>query len=279
MRHTGRDPARCGPGTVAFYDVGSSGLLYAAIVAAWAAVLVPRWIRRNEEIERAREEDTSKGVRVLDRRQRQVRAHSGLTADRDPPAPQPSTTERAESVQGQPRAEIRPVGGTAVGAAARRRRVLTLLLVAVGGTAVGAAGGTFPAGLVAVPVLLLLLFFLLARRAAVLQARRRRVAARREALRRRALAAQQEAESSKRVAVLDEPAPEAPRDPNAWDPVPVPPPTYLTKPKAEPRVVRKIDLSSPGAWTSGRLNPVSAVAPPQPKAGPDVPDRRRAVGD
>lgn len=285
VRHTGRDPGCRGSGTVAFYDVGSSGLLYAAIVAAWAAVLVPRWIRRNEEIERAREEDTSRGVRVLERQQRHVRAHSGLTADsvrtgltagRAAQSDRRPNAEQAD-VWSEPHAERRPI---AAGAAARRRRVFALLLVAVGGAGSGAAAGLVPGGLVAVPALLLLVFLVLARRAAVQDARRRRAAARQEALQRRELAAQQQAEPSRRVAVLDEPPPAAPSDPHAWEPVPVPPPTYLTKPKAEPRVVRKIDLSSPGAWTSGRLNPDGAVVPPpQQPVRSDVPERRRAVGD
>lgn len=277
MRHTDRDTARGGFGTVAFYDVGSSGLLYAAIVAAWAAVLVPRWIRRNEEIERAREEDASKGVRVLDREQRQVRAHAGLVSDRPRAESRPSAPTQSEQAEDATATEHRP----AANAATRRRRVLVLLLVAVGGTAGGAGAGLYQPGVVAVPASLLLVFLVLARRAAVTEARRRRAASRREALRRRALAAQEEqARPTKRVAVLDEPAPPALSDPHAWQPVPVPRPTYLSKPKAEPRVVRKIDLSSPGAWTSGRLNADSTVEPPPPPAArSDVPERRRAVGD
>ncbi|NIR38377.1 MAG: hypothetical protein GWN07_21145, partial [Actinobacteria bacterium] len=93
--------------------MGSSGLLYAAIVAAWAAVLVPRWIRRNEEIDRAREEDTSRGVRVLDRQQRHVRAHSGLSADRDPPARRPPTAEGTDATAIEHPAGPPPVGRSA----------------------------------------------------------------------------------------------------------------------------------------------------------------------
>ena len=43
-----------------------------------------------------------------------------------------------------------------------------------------------------------------------------------------------------------------PVDPDAWAPVPVPLPTYVTAPKAVRRT-RVIDLTTPGAWTSGRL--------------------------
>ena len=43
----------------------------------------------------------------------------------------------------------------------------------------------------------------------------------------------------------------------AWEPVPVPLPTYVTAPKA-PRSVRVIDLTKPGLWTSGHLDPEEA---------------------
>src|SRR5918996_393269 len=47
-RHTVSGPPRAAPRPVASGAVGYSGVIYAAIVAAWAAVLVPRWGRRNE---------------------------------------------------------------------------------------------------------------------------------------------------------------------------------------------------------------------------------------
>ena len=43
----------------------------------------------------------------------------------------------------------------------------------------------------------------------------------------------------------------------AWEPVPVPLPTYVTAPKA-PRSVRVIDLTKPGLWTSGHIEPEEA---------------------
>jgi hypothetical protein len=35
--------------------MSSSGLMYAAIVAAWAVYLVPVWLRREDELNRARQ--------------------------------------------------------------------------------------------------------------------------------------------------------------------------------------------------------------------------------
>lgn len=69
----------------------------------------------------------------------------------------------------------------------------------------------------------------------------------------------------------------------AWDPVPVPSPTYVTAPRA-PRAIRSIDLTTDGAWTSGRLvadakaAAAAAVTPPSEREE-DHAEARRAVGD
>lgn len=275
-----------------------SGLIYAAIVACWAAVLVPRWIRRNEEVEHAREEDAARGVRVLERRQAHYRygsghaalsfsgaglAPDGISSPDDDSSDDPEFEADAGDV---PEFDVPSFGV----AARRRRRVLMLLVLALAVVSLGAGAGRLPTFSIAVPAVLLAAFLLLARRAAVVEARRRagmrRIVARRRAeAQARAEEAQEAAAaavtaSGKRIAVLDAPEPAEPADPNAWEPVPVPLPTYLTKAKAEPPVVRKIDLSSPGAWTSGRLNPASSIAmpPPRPAEDDDLPEQRRAVG-
>ncbi|HSI93485.1 MAG TPA: hypothetical protein VK925_08280 [Jiangellaceae bacterium] len=277
--------------------MGYSGLIYAAIVACWAAFLVPRWIRRNEEVERAREEDAARGVRVLERDQRAAgSSHSGFRFEHPvgervgaaltngPPvkarAPAGPAPEPADEV---PAAEIVQTSEFSV-AARRRRRVLTVLVLVLAGVTAAVLGGVLPAPAVLAPLLLLAGFLVLARRAAIAEARCR-ARLRRLARRRTELAAHPAADKSRPgVAVLDEPAPAEPVDPNAWQPVPVPLPTYLTKAKAEPPLVRKIDLSSPGAWTSGRLNPASSIALPQrppqrPAHDAELPEHRRAVGD
>ncbi|HEX6338541.1 MAG TPA: hypothetical protein VFZ85_16405 [Jiangellaceae bacterium] len=291
-----------------------SGLIYAAIVACWASVLVPRWIRRNEEVERAREEDAARGVRVLERRQahsRRAPTHSMLPASSVPSLPDPavgrsnatpdasgygSYTDDVEPEEGHdPAADYEAdlhefyLASFAV-AARRRRRVLTLLVLALGVVALAMAAGRLPTVAIAVPAVLLSAFFVLARRAAVVQARRldrlRRAARRRAQARAQAEAEEESASaeamssSGKRIAVLDLPEPAEPPDPNAWQPVPVPLPTYLTKAKAETPAVRRIDLSSPGAWTSGRLNPAGSIAlpPARPAEDGDLPEQWRAVG-
>jgi hypothetical protein len=71
--------------------------------------------------------------------------------------------------------------------------------------------------------------------------------------------------------------------------VPVPLPTYVTKAKAPDLGSRRIDLSQPGAWTSGRLDPAGWIALPRARPAvavdapsqdaDDQPEQRRAVGD
>jgi len=253
--------------------VGYSGVIYAAIVAAWAAVLVPRWVRRNEEVEEAREIDGVRGVRVLAR-----------------PADAPGAGLHGHGAGGTATATFdatpsSPRGQAEFGVAARRRRrVLLVLLVAVAVTSTAIVVGRLPAWWVGVPSASLVGFLLLARRAAVREGRRRRVGQRR-ATGRAAPVAHEDVRT--RIAMLDEPEPVPEVDPDAWEPVAVPLPTYVTKAVAPPQATRKIDLTQPGAWTSGRLDPAGSITLPKAPTAPErradeadeLPEQRRAVGD
>lgn len=334
--------------------MGYSGLIYAAIVAAWAAFLVPRWVRRNEEVEHARETDTVRGVRVLQRRAGPPQAphrpapdvpvyapigtwsaapatpdpsHAGRSSTlftSQPPAarPRPGEVERASrgggssppSDRAQVTAGLGALRDAFATAARRRRRMLVVLVLAVAVAAAGVYLGRLPGWVLLVPAVLTVLFLFVARRAAVVQAGRRwrLVERHRAAARRRAGAApvqgaddhavvaeemdDETAEPVARRLVIPETAADV-DDPDSWQPVPVPLPTYLTKPKA-PRRARRIDLSQPGAWTSGRLDPASSIELPRrdpvapPAAAVDTrieaeedaeieeqAEHRRAVGD
>lgn len=67
-----------------------------------------------------------------------------------------------------------------------------------------------------------------------------------------------------------------------WDPIPVPAPTYVSAARV-PRAVRSIDLSTEGAWTSGRLvadakAAAAAAVEPAPDADDEPARTQRAVG-
>lgn len=251
-------------------------MIYAAIVAAWAAVLVPRWVRRNEEVDQAREADLARGVRVLGQAESLTRSarmqarHAALPVEPAEPVAMAEPGVEPQSEYGQ--------------AARRRRRVLAVLVLAFAAVSVAAVIGTLPLWSVAVPTLLLGGFVWLARRAAAMEATTRA----RRRLREPTMLA---TSTSPQMAINDEPEPAAPTDPHAWEPVPVPLPTYLTKPKAPLLATRTIDLSVPGAWTSGRIEPAASSAESvplrKPVPGPrpvtedveDLPEHRPAVGD
>ncbi|RIQ19461.1 divisome protein SepX/GlpR [Jiangella rhizosphaerae] len=286
--------------------MGYSGLIYAAIVAAWAAFLVPRWVRRNEEVERAREADVERGVRVLSRRggRPPQASHGAVTLPTAPGA-------AVSAGQGGSPVPSSPVDDVFAVAARRRRRMLGMLLVLLVASVALVVLGRAPAWAPFGPGVLLVLFVLVARRAAVAQARRRRAEARRAAAQRRRSVAREasavwaspsesEEGATRRLVLPDELVEPASSvgEGEEWSPVPVPLPTYLTKPKATRPAARKIDLSQPGAWTSGRLDPASSIQLPRrdpderPAAASSSPapeettgtedvveERRRAVGD
>lgn len=294
----------------------SSGLIYAVIVGLWAVVLVPMWLRRHDEVSESRSVDRFQGaMRTLSRRsaagdRREVLRHRST----------PAAAARPDGISASsaPRRPARPARPARVsGAEVRRRRALAVLAGLALLVAVLAVAGLVPWWAVVAPVVLLAGFVARARVAAqrhtarALQERRARAAvARRErdaavASRHRQAGTSPRAEpaavpvAGPVVAAVDAVAtpvlPVAEPDPlydavaeRVWEPVPVPLPTYVTAPKA-PRSVRVIDLTLPGAWTSGHLteeeqaavaDEVAAVRDPDSiVTGELLVERRRAVND
>ncbi|MCZ0979937.1 hypothetical protein O1L60_15655 [Streptomyces diastatochromogenes] len=222
--------------------MSSSGLIYAVIVGAWAAYLVPMWLRRQDELNEARPtERFSTAIRLLSGRAGMERRYAkelkqrdlaaeGPTPDVDPDA----ETEHLSSVDvrafSRPRqdgsapgapgtrsgtgaepAPARPAPGAAERARrgkvlARRRRVTTLLFAAFTlGAVVAAVGGVAFLWAPAVPALLLSAYIVHLR----IQERRRFVYV---MDRRRAEAAAARLRESRRPAPTPEPeADQAPR--------------------------------------------------------------------
>lgn len=285
-----------------------TGLIGLAIIGIWLIVLVPMWLNRHESADANRSMDSfSAAMNVLSRRT----ADQGVTVDNYP------NVERLES-GGARRPSTIP---GAVGRAklmVRRRRVaaaLAGLLVVLALTALLGVTSwwyTFAALLAAAGYTIHLRNEAIRDR----ELRRRRLAraghstgweerAPREAPRVAPHAAEHFVGED---AVLPVPAisPAGTENGSRWEPMPVPLPTYVSKPvatrppmptpRADVDATRTIDLTRPGAWSEGlsseelssrdveidhrHLLDGSAV-------GPDVEDdeldlileRRRAVGD
>ncbi|NEA08051.1 hypothetical protein G3I27_07540, partial [Streptomyces sp. SID10692] len=85
-------------------SVSSSGLIYAVIVGAWAAYLVPMWLRRQDELNEARPtERFSTAIRLLSGRAAMERRYAKELRERTaeeagPDADPDRETDRMESV-------------------------------------------------------------------------------------------------------------------------------------------------------------------------------------
>ncbi|HTY73420.1 MAG TPA: hypothetical protein VMI11_13510 [Actinomycetes bacterium] len=249
-------------------------MLYAVIIALWACVLLPMWLWRHDRIveERRSVDRFANAMHHLSNRRAGDRREVVMPARHDEPV----------TVDGRPLT----VAAARSRLAARRRRTMAvlagLLFVIAGASLMGFA----PVWAVAVPALLMLGFLVHLRRQVSQQRavdRRRRQHATTQARRVARPAAPREYEvetvlpvtrpvaartldpahgeaSATTAGVGAEPAVaaadgfyDAQADDGTWEPVPVPLPTYVLAPKA-PRSVRVIDLTAPGAWTSGHLD-------------------------
>jgi hypothetical protein len=269
----------------------SSGLIYAVIVALWAVVLVPMWLRRHDEVTESRSIDRFQGaMHILSRRPAAARASASQSE---------SVGDRREVLQPKRSRRAIPDGAEealaspAARAGRRRARVLAVFLILIVLVITLALLHVVPMWAVAIPVVLLVGYLLQVRhairsaRASEFAARRARAAQLRAArrpgttagLRRPEVVAEADVFFDVQADYSVAPAARTPMPATAsvaldesadegdfydavaervWEPVPVPLPTYVSAPKA-PRSVRVIDLTMAGAWTSGRLDP-DAVA-------------------
>jgi hypothetical protein len=255
VRHTGHGPCPRVRAALAFLSVGS-GLIYALLIGMWAVYFIPRWLRRHEELSESRSiERFDRAMRILSRKD--------PTPDRRYVVMPPRPVEGARPAQPTGRAgradrsaPVRSRRATSV--AVRRRRVLAGLLLGTVLLAVSAPLAPVPwwgalAG-VAVVVGYLAHCRLQARtrhqvdrtRAAVHQRSRSRlmrfdaferlITVRRELAEERAAEQRRwdEAEAAERAVRQDEERRRAEAE-AGWNPVPVPLPTYVSKPVAPRR--------------------------------------------
>lgn len=276
-----------------------SGLILLAIVGAWLAVLVPMALRRYDTSHIVTVDKFHDAMRVLSRR-------SGPDQDPDPGTPAPAPGRfRISTDAVKARAEARRAR-PALSAAARRRRLLAVLVTVSLGTLAGAVLG--PLWLLAphlVADLALVAFVVHLRKTAVARAEREwRTAMRPEARPARPAAAPVAAPVATRPALRapahvagipvrmpPRPAPLVAPEPvetvpaargaqgEAWSPVPVPTPTYLSAPTAPRRVV---DVTRPGSYAEGDGLPDAERELGIVDEGPqldEILERRRAVND
>ncbi len=242
-----------------------AGVIYAVIIALWAVVLVPMWVRRHDEANESRSVDRfHHAMRILSRRGTDMPDQRQVLQPRRQPVVDVVVTGGHRSSATRSRAEAR------ASQAQRRRRTLAVLagvFLVVAGLALL---GVVSPWLAVLPALLTAAFVVHlrqeARRASAREARLRRL--RRESASRAAVSgavagavagseqrrAARAVFASTAAADLESSQPAEFYDAVAdrvWEPVPVPVPTYVNAPKA-PRSVRTMDLTEPGTYSAGR---------------------------
>lgn len=234
-----------------------SGVIFVLLAIGWAVYLLPKALKRNDELDRSRPvEEFSSAVRILGRGVAQKVAAPKVEVEVEPvtvAAPVATITREA-----------------ARRAAQRRRRVLALLLTTLVAVTVTSYLGYTPYAVTAAPALLIVAFLAVARRTVrKQQARPARPVARPvenveteldteaelDTEDTQGLSRQELAEAVAQIAepVLDEGA--------LWDPLPVTLPTYVNKARAR-RTVRTIEITaaSVGVTSSGHDAADSALA-------------------
>jgi hypothetical protein len=250
--------------TSSLSSVDPSALIFVALAVAWAVYLIPKALEHHEESARTRTvERFSATLRVLARREPVSRRKARLVTS----ATAAVTTERSSSrrtpVPELTAAQLRARRHAAAKAAKRRLRVVTLILVANAAVAAVAYFKVIDWVWCAAPVGVLVAWLVACR----LMVKRERAGLRPRGRIPAELPADKPRDLTDEIARVDVALPgdvKAPddgaqRDPDSWDPVSVPLPTYVSKPVAR-RSVSTIDLDSTGVWSSGRSAADSKLA-------------------
>jgi hypothetical protein len=263
--------------------VDPSALIFVALAVAWAVYLIPKALEHHEESARTRTvERFSARLRVLGRREpisrRKARLVTSATSATAQVTSERTSSRRTPAVEPLTADQLRARRRAAARAAKRRLRVVSLILVANAAVAALAYFKVFDWVWCAVPVGVLVVW-LVACRLMVKRERADLTHARIPA----ELPAETPADTTGAIAKVDAPlldAEQSERDPDAWDPVYAPLPTYVSKPVA-PRSVSTIDLDSTGVWSSGHSvsdSKLAREAEAVEKSDSSKPTERRASG-
>jgi hypothetical protein len=263
-------------------------LIFVALAVAWAVYLIPKALEHHEEGARTRTVDRfSARLRVLARREPINRRKARLVPASGPPSSdakvlserrKSSTSASLDDKSRLTADQLRARRKAAARAAKRRLRVVSLILVANAAVAALAYFKLFDWVWCAVPVGVLVVW-LVACRLMVKRERADLTHARIPA----ELPADTPADTTGEIAKVDAPllgGEQSERDPDAWDPVYAPLPTYVSKPVA-PRSVSTIDLDSTGVWSSGHSasdSKLAREAEAVEKSDSSKPTERRASG-
>lgn len=254
-------------------NMSGSGLIYAAVLAAWAAYFVSRSVRSGSREVLVAPEGT-----VL-RRRGATEAPAGTYALLRPhaeDAPEPVVKSRritvAEALAPVPTPVRVPVSKAT---AARRRRALGILVGLLVAVVLLREVGALPEWAPAVPALLLGAYLIELR----VQVRRAQLALQpqplplptpqRSARRRHGVLHRREDNDSWDPWPTFEPVPgKVPDLAAGWEPRAVPLPTYVTAAKAETTPGRRIDISAGKAWTANPFAETQPLPDLRPAAAP-----------
>ena len=224
-----------------------SALIFLAVALAWAAYLIPTWLKRSEEFSARRPVEVfSDSIRVL-------RRNPEVVSKQAPSTPVPAASTSVPATPAVTRESARK-------AAQRRRRVLYVLVLATAITAGVAGFAVIPWWSLAIPAGLVVAFLVIAR-----------LTVRRENARWAAGGSAVEEPLASADVADDELTEEINLNPTAdsvgldalaeegalWDPLPLTLPTYVGKAHAR-RTVRTIDLT--GLNSSGHDEADSKIA-------------------
>ncbi len=232
-----------------------TGLIYVGIIAVWAVVLVPAWLRRHDHLDSERSVDRfTRSLQALAQRDSLL----GIPLPRPDSAPSPGAAVQPDAAEvtrvtrpdlsAATSAATSRVSGLvqkagsragAAGAAARRRVVLGVLTAGLLVVAGFVAGGVLLPVALIIPSGLIVAFLAVARHQVRVAQRNR-------------LANSPHATVTAPVRTPAEVRTETMRVGATWEARPTTLPTYVTAPRAAefPRV---IDTATPGAWTAAAM--------------------------